>query len=181
MEIKLLSEEDKLRYKSDIIEILEGADKEFVPPLSSRVSTSDTDLSGGACNKNGCFSYYLDMIGGEILGAFSEKGLIGFVAFRKNVERPYIGRETFPNVYISTLVVSPFARGMGLTKKMYSRLIFEICPEASFFTRTWSENGAHLKILSDFGFTLHKRIPNDRGEGIDTVYLCLQAKKPAAV
>ena len=177
MEIKLFSEEDKLHYKSDVIEMLEASDKEFIPPLSSRASTSQTDLSGGSCSKNGCLSYYSDMIEGEILGAFLEGELVGFVAYRRNVVRPYIDEDTFPNVYVSTLIVRKTARGMGLTKKMYSYLFTEICPECNVFTRTWSQNAAHLKILSDFGFNIHKRIPDDRGKGIDTVYLHLPSRK----
>ena len=62
------------------------------------------------------------------------------------------------------------ARGKGLTQKMYDFLFNNLYANSNIFTRTWSTNFAHLKILTKFGFELIKTIPNDRGENIDTVY-----------
>ena len=176
MNFKLFSGEDKIKYRNDILKMLVVSDKEFVPPLSARTSTSQTNFKGGACQENGCASYCDDMLEGQILGAFSDGELLGFVAFRENVERTYITKESFPNVYVSTLIVKPSARGRGLTSEMYSYLFFELFPESNIFTRTWSTNIAHLKILSRFGFETFKTVDNDRGQGIDTVYFKLSAK-----
>jgi hypothetical protein len=37
-------------------------------------------------------------------------------------------------------------------------------------TRTWSTNASHLDLLDELGFDLIKRVEDDRGDGIDTVY-----------
>lgn len=36
--------------------------------------------------------------------------------------------------------------------------------------RTWSTNGAQEHILDKLGYSLVRRLKDDRGEGIDTVY-----------
>ena len=74
-----------------------------------------------------------------------------------------------PNIYISTLLVTPCGRGQGLTRKMYE-FLFNEYKNANVFTRTWSTNEAHIKILLGFGFETIKVLENDRGNGIDTVY-----------
>ena len=80
-----------------------------------------------------------------------------------------IGEEDLPNIYISTLLVSPEGRGKGLTSKMYE-ILFAEYENANIFTRTWSTNEAHIKILSKFGFEAMLILKNDRGNGIDTIY-----------
>ena len=75
-----------------------------------------------------------------------------------------------PNIYLSTLVLSAESRGKGITKKLYAHLFNELYPEKNIFTRTWSTNAPHIKILDYFGFDEMVRIKNDRGNGIDTVY-----------
>lgn len=52
---------------------------------------------------------------------------------------------------------------------MYAYL-FSAYKNANIFTRTWSTNFAHIKILQAFGFETVKVLKNDRGSGIDTVY-----------
>ena len=51
--------------------------------------------------------------------------------------------------------------------------LFEKYSDRPIFTRTWSTNLAHIKILEKFGFSEHLRIKNHRGENIDTVYFAL--------
>ena len=68
-------------------------------------------------------------------------------------------------------VVAPVARGQGLMKGFYREMI-RLFPQCHIYTRTWSTNMAHIKILQGFGFEELKRIPNHRGQGIDTVYYC---------
>ena len=108
----------------------------------------------------------------KILAMLENGKLLGFVSFRENFTSDVVKEETLPNIYISTLVVRSEARGMGLTKKAYAYLFESLYPERHVFTRTWSTNNAHIRILSGFGFSELKRIPNDRGAGIDTVYYC---------
>lgn len=169
MEFKLLTENEKEIFGSQMINMLTLADKEFVPPLSERSSTTQGNLSSRSAT-GGINAYYAEMAKQEILCAFDNGELLGFVSYRKNYTSEHISKSELPNIYISTLVLSPAARGRGLTLKMYSFLFDELYPECSVFTRTWSTNIAHTKILSKFGFSELLRKENDRGDGIDTVY-----------
>ena len=87
-----------------------------------------------------------------------------------------IKEDTLPNIYLSTLVLKPEARGKKLTFYMYDYLFNILYPESNIFTRTWSTNIPHIKILSKFDFDEFIRKPNDRGEGIGTVYFCKTRK-----
>ena len=164
MEKRLLLESEKEAYKEAILEMMKIADKDFVPPLSSRTSTTQTSFGG----EGGIELYFGEMMKQRLLGAFEGENLFGLVSFRENFESDVVKES--PNLYISTLFLHPDSRGRGLTKELYSYLFFELYPNRRVFTRTWSTNTAHIKILEFFGFELICRIKNDRGEGIDTVY-----------
>jgi len=110
------------------------------------------------------------MLREQMLAAVEGERLLGFVTFVENLSCKYFGAESFPNLYICTLLLSPDARGRGITRQMYTYLFDTLYPKHNLFTRTWSTNAAHIKILSRFDFALIARIENDRGAGIDTVY-----------
>lgn len=172
MEFLMLSEKEKEIYNNDILKLLEISDNEFVPPLSKRYSTTQQNLkSSENSGDGGVLNYHKQVIKQCILGAFEGNKLLGFVSFKENVVTDII--KTTPNIYISTLVLHPDARGKNLTFKMYDYLFNELYKGVSVFTRTWSSNAAHIKILSKFNFSQYKIIENDRGEGIDTIYFSL--------
>jgi len=172
MEFLIFDDEHKKKYSDDIFKMLSDGDREFVPPLSSRSSTTQKNLSFscGTLNTDGVKMYFDGMMSQIILGCIEDGKLLGFVSLRENYTCDNINENTFPNIYISTLIVSPEARGMGLTKKMYTHLFDTIYADRNVFTRTWSTNGAHIAILEKFGFVNTVCIENDRGQGIDTVY-----------
>lgn len=172
MEFIVLSKEQKKQYEKEIVEMMKVSDEDFVPPLSHRKSTTQTDLSFGEGSIDGLYSYFNEMVKQEILGFFDDDTLLGFVSFKEN----YLTNEikNTPNIYLSTLILKPEARGKNLTFKAYDYLFNVLYPKVSIYTRTWSTNFAHIKILSKFNFELLLRKPNDRGEGIDTVYFCLE-------
>ena len=170
MDFILLTDAQKKEYRGDIFDILLACDKDFVPPLSTRFSTADTAFSAATGAENGITAYFEDMIGQHILAAIEDGVLLGFVSFKSDLVNAVIGADTLPNLYICTLLLAPAARGKGVTAKMYAHLFDTLYPNVNLFTRTWSTNAAHLKILDRFGFSLIKRIENDRGKGIDTVY-----------
>lgn len=172
MQFRVLTEQEKLTYKNDVIEMLKGSDKDFIPPLSARTSTTQSDLSATESSEQGLLSYYQEMNKQQILGAFDEQGFIGFVSYRENYLSSEIGEDYLPNIYLSTLVLKPEARGKRVTYQMYDYLFNQLYPNHSIFTRTWSTNVAHIRILSKFDFIEFIRKPNDRGKGIDTVYFC---------
>ena len=166
MDKRLLSDGEKELYSAEILEMMKISDKDFVPPLSERSSTTDGVLTG--LQGSGIENYFRDMMKQKVLGAFEDGRLFGIVSFRENYSCDVIREE--PNIYISTLFLHPDSRGRGLTKELYSYLFYELYKGIPIFTRTWSTNFAHLKILDFFGFTPIHRIPNHRGEGIDTIY-----------
>ena len=180
MQFKLLDHKDKNSFENDIIEMLIESDKDFVPPISARSSTLDKNFSE-ASTENGILSYYSGMKGQQILGAFDEGKLVGFVSYRENFVSDEISSSELPNIYVSTLVLSKGARGKGVTKKMYTYLFCELYADRNVFTRTWSTNCAHTKILLDFGFFEIIRKENDRGVGIDTVYYKKKASLGVAI
>ena len=170
MDFLLLSPAQKEQYRAQLFALLEQGDNDFVPPLSARFSTSDTAFSAETVSKNGVLAYFNDMIREDILAAVEDGALLGFVTFKKDLVKPPLDESTLPNLYICTLLVDPAARGRALTKRMYAHLFDTLYPNVNLYTRTWSTNAAHIAILSHFGFSLFKRIENDRGPGIDTVY-----------
>ncbi len=170
MEFRLFGEEEKQRYRSDILGMMQEADQDFVPPLSARTSSVQKDLANAVSSENGIALYYEEMSKQEILGAFEGELLLAFVSFRTNYSNDVIGKETFPNIYMSTLILKSIAKGKGLTMKLYDHLFHALYPQCDVYTRTWSTNAPHSRILSKFSFEEIARFVNDRGEGIDTVY-----------
>ena len=172
MILKPLNDIEKPYFRDKIGALLAECDSEFIPPLSSRSSTTQSNLSQ---NEGGDgISAYLDaLMEQEIICALDNDSLLAFVSYRKDYVCPEIDESLTPNIYLSTLIVAPDARGGGITRKIYSYL-FEKYSDRRVFTRTWSPNFVHIKILEGFGFSEHHRIKDHRGEGIDTVYFRLR-------
>ena len=176
MQFRVFNETEKVQYQEELLEILSINDKNFIPPLSQRSGTTQANLQGSA-EKSDILPYFYKMMEQNILAMFFEGKLFGFVSYIDNYVSDVIGAETHPNIYMSTLALRPECRGKGATKKAYAHLFSECCPERNVYTRTWSTNGPHIHILNGFGFEELKRIPNDRGEGIDTVYFYKNREK----
>lgn len=176
MEFTILNKKQKSLYSSDILNMMEFCDNDFVPPLSKRKSTTQSNLTPGAedCYNSGITYYHEEMMKQEILAAVLDEKLLGFVSFKENMSFKNIKTKDIPNIYISTLILHPNARGKGITAKMYDYLFNVLFLDRNIYTRTWSTNTAHIKILNKFGFKEIDRITDDRGEGIDTVYFALQ-------
>ena len=169
MNILILNKKEEKEYYSAILQMLREADGEFFPPLSMRSSSTQTELSNLEKNSNGVLNYFEELKKQRFLVACEDCELLAFVSYREEYLNSEINEDFLPNIYISTLVVKPSARGKGLTYKMYEKL-FEEYKGTNIFTRTWSENTAHITILKRFGFDTFKVLENDRGAGIDTVY-----------
>lgn len=169
MEIKILEKNECEKFYGEILEMLIAGDDEFVPPLSARNSTTQKNLKGSEKKPNGILSYFEEMKKQRIMVATEENKLIAFLSFRENFINEKITEDDTPNIYISTLIVHPEGRGRRLTQTMYS-ILFDTYKDVNIFTRTWSTNAAHIRILSKFSFETLCTIENDRGKGIDTVY-----------
>jgi ribosomal protein S18 acetylase RimI-like enzyme len=171
MQFIILDDRQKAEYSNQILEMVKEGDKDFVPPLSARSSTTQTNLTGGESSFNGVISYFDEMMKQKIICAVEDDKVLGFVSFKENYVTDAFDKT--PNIYLSTLILRPEARGKNLTFNMYDYLFNAVYPKSSIYTRTWSTNAPHVKILSKFNFDEILRKKNDRGEGIDTVYYAL--------
>lgn len=152
----------------DIHALLVQADQEFIPPLSSRGSSTQTDLSQTQSVSQGAKAYYETMAAQPAILAVDETGkCVGFMAFKRDYTCEYVG-ET-PNLYASTCVVHPSTRGQKLMERFYRKMI-ELFPQCHIFTRTWHTNYPHLRVLEKLGFAQIARLKDHRGPGLDTVY-----------
>jgi len=157
------------QYYDEILKMLTDADDEFFPPLSARNSTTQSDLLSGEKSENGVLSYFEELKKQKFMVATEEGRLLAFVSFKENYTNDEIKENNLPNIYLSTLIVKKDARGRGITSKMYEKL-FDAYKDVNVFTRTWSTNIAHIKILEKFNFKTFRVLKDDRAEGVDTVY-----------
>lgn len=175
MVIQILSQDEQAVYYDEILEMLYAGDKDFVPPLSARSSTTQSDLTSSSSNEDGVRLYFNEMKKQRFLVATEGETLLAFVSFKENYTNSAIDENLLPNIYISTLIVKPEARGKHLTQTMYD-MLFKAFADRNILTRTWSTNAAHIRILSKFDFKTLSILENDRGQGIDTIYFI---KRPA--
>lgn len=170
MEFLLLSKEEKEIYKDEIFTLLKAADDDFLPPLSQRSVNRETNRNTFSDTKSdeNIRDYASAMARENILAIFEDGELSGFVSFAENLKSEIIA-ET-PNIYIGTAVISEKLRGRGTLTRAYDHLFTALYPKHNLFTRTWSTNSAHIRVLDKFGFEKIKTLKNDRGEGIDTIY-----------
>ena len=174
MDISVLKQKEQHKISDKAYELLAAADNEFVPPLSSRKSSTQRDFSK-AVQGDSIKEYFEQLKSQRFASVFEEGELIAFVSFKENYTCSEISENELPNIYLSTLVVSPKARGKGVTTALYQKLFTEY-EKVNIFTRTWSTNFAHIKILGKYGFEVIKVLKDDRGVGIDTIYF-KKAKK----
>ena len=167
MELRYFDSVAVCGYGEAIQELLVMADKEFIPPLSSRGSSTQADLQSTNTVSVGAKAYFEAMCPQPVVVAVEDGVCMGFMAFKRNYTCEYY--EKTPNIYASTCVVHPNARGKGLMRGFYEK-IMEVFPDHSVYTRTWHTNISHLKVLDRLGFSLLIRLPDHRGPGMDTVY-----------
>lgn len=156
-------------YADDIQALLTMSDKEFVPPLSSRVSSTQAQLSGNIDTPEGIKTYYESMSAQPVVVAVESGRCIGFMAFKQDYLCQQV--QIIPNLYASTCVVHPDARGQRLMQRFYEEMI-RLFPQHHIFTRTWHTNTSHLRVLNKLEFYECARLPEHRGPGMDTVYFC---------
>lgn len=176
MKIEILSRQEQEKYYDEVLEMLICGDEEFVPPLSARNSSTQKNLSSNKKSENGILEYFESVKKQRMMVATENGKLLAFVSFREDYTNDEIHAEDLPNIYLSTLIVKPEGRGKGLTQKMYE-ILFKEYEQGNIFTRTWSTNAAHIRILSKFQFETVCVLKNHRGEGIDTIYF---VKRPCA-
>ena len=176
IEIKLLNEEEKEQVKNELWNILCEINYEFVPPLSSRDSTTidfNTMTNTNIIEMDKPQKYFDEVIKQEIIISRkkSDNQVIGFMSFRPNYTIT-IENESIVCHYISTLGVLKSERGQGIANQFYKKIeeIATMQNAKIIATRTWGFNKTHINLLLNSKYKSHV-IKNDRGPGIDTVYL----------
>ncbi len=154
------------KQKEEIWNLLKAADREFVPPLSERRDTTQEALAPGAASEGTPRAYFEKMLTQRFLCVSEKKKVIGFMTYIPEHTLELSDGDVVCE-YISTIVVDKNYRNQGITALMYQKMMEK---HKRLGTRTWSLNDAHLHLLKKMGFSCVNTIPNDRGEGIDTVY-----------
>ena len=158
--------------KSQVFQLLQETEGEFVPPLHVRSSTTQKELAGKRWlseeeKENNLEAYFREMSGQRFIVAQEGETVLGFLSFKPELPMEVDGRNLIAN-YISTIVVRPGERNKGIGSGMYRRLI-EVMGESGFFvTRTWETNTFHQQILDRLGFRLLSRIDEGRKDADGT-------------
>lgn len=166
MILKVFEKLEDARYLAQLRALLVLGDREFIPPLSSRTSTTQQGLASAEA-VGGIDAYFEEMKVQSFVLALEGDVVAGFMSFRRDHKGAHIPEG--PNLYASTSVVHPDFRGKGLMTGFYREMI-RAYPTLPIYTRTWDGNVGHLKVLDRLGFSLLAEIKNDRGPGIHTVY-----------
>lgn len=146
---------------------------EFVPPLDVRSSPVQVGFSA---EQPSCGAYVDGMLAQHcaVLG-WGDLPVAAVLSARTDYE-PLAG--VGPCVYLSTVAAHPAARGSGLGRLLMAALL-ERFPAQAVVSRTWSTNTASLRLHASFGFTVRSIVSDDRGPGVDTVYLHRPASSAA--
>ena len=164
-----------------VIDLLTACDDEFVPPLSSRHSTTQRELESVIANTAGIttvivgavIEYFDDMRRHPIVLAVDEgddgERLVGFVSYIRDYRLDFIDE---PVTYVSTICVDKRRRKHGTASRLYERLEDIVHSQGGgvIALRTWSTNAAHCRLLDKLGYGRVKRIPDDRMPHVDTLY-----------
>lgn len=159
------------QYQQNVWHLLCKYDHSFIPALSSRQSTSQSNLALNNPSKAQPIDYFQNILKQSIFLAVNDDNkVIGFMSYKPS----YISEDLQDNIdtiYITTIIVDEAYRGNGVTSTFY-HLIEELAHAAKkpIMTRTWSTNTAHISVLKKIGMMEIKRLTDARGKGIDTVY-----------
>lgn len=156
-------------YQQQIRNLLILCDNEFVPPLSSRISSTQQQLKNAMPQNHFVDNYFACLCDQMNCILVEDNKVIGFVSYIENTV-------TELEVYISTIIVNPDYRRKRYAQELY-RHILTCYPDTKIRVRTWSTNVGHINLLNHLGFTEYRRIKDDRGEGIDTIYFEINANK----
>jgi ribosomal protein S18 acetylase RimI-like enzyme len=178
--IAVAKKPEKDLHKDAIWSLLCRSEDEFFPPLSCRASTTQSELTKER-ESAPPRAYFNQMIKQDFLLAFQEESLVGFLSFIHNYTNKnilYNDRVVHRdlNNYITTICVDSGSRKHGIAHQLYSSIeaCLPECLQTRFVsTRTWSSNKAQNALLRKRGYTMCKRIEDDRkflGITDDTLY-----------
>ena len=144
---------------------------DFVPPLTSREGTTQSDLRERDPAAAAPDGYLTQLLQQDLILCRRGDQTAGFLSFRGDHRDPRFA-DLCPCLYVSTIAVRHHLRRHGIARALY-RELFDL-PEPMppwIVLRTWSTNTGHLQLLSRLGFTTILNLKDDRAAGVDTVYL----------
>ncbi|MFW9915570.1 MAG: GNAT family N-acetyltransferase [Candidatus Thorarchaeota archaeon] len=165
--------EESLR--NQFLRILSVVDQDFVPALSRRQS----------------LEFWIQLFEkGIILYAIEDETIAGFLAYYPSLNavmleelRPFVNinpvlsspatNKPFQGAYLHFIAVSPEFRGKQVGSGLMTALLEDAQRNGAAKLRvvTWSTNERSLNLYKKHGFLEFRCIDNDRGKGIDSVYL----------
>lgn len=104
----------KEKYAEDIKALLKEADLEFVPPLSSRSGTTQTELLDAVGEAGSIEPYYKSISRQRAILAIANGKVLGFMSLIPNHNIPNISESLEKNVYLSTIIVRREYRKSGI-------------------------------------------------------------------
>lgn len=171
-----------------IYNLLIACDKEFVPPLSTRNTTTQVNFNLG-CTLSDLYPYqYLtDILKQQNILAIVDDLIVGIMSFRYN----YKFGEAFDiniskdalNNYVSTICINKDYRRYGIAGRLYNYIENNLPNKYKgdyVSTRTWSTNKSHINLLYKYNYSLAYTVANDReynGTKLDTLYFIKYLKK----
>lgn len=161
--------------KRQIWEILCQCDDEFYPRLSARESSSQKNLDhlgDGTPENVQPTSYFAEMILQDFILSYEGDTVTGFMTFKQDYLCEALA-SFGKSLYITTVCVRKECRGRGVMNVLYDYMEQEAAKTLGcglISTRTWSLNDAQLHALPNRGYEEICTLPNDRGQGVDTIY-----------
>lgn len=132
-----------------IYDILVSCDNEFVPPLSTRNATTQTDFNSiVSCEIP--YQYWINILKQKNILAYVDDCLAGFMSFKCNYDignwfNVKIGKNIINN-YISTVCIYKDYRRLGLAKKMYNYIENNL-PNKYRSSKDWCTLAQIIKLL----------------------------------
>lgn len=134
------------------VDFVKKADSEFIPPLFERAEFVD-QLKNGLNNR-------------ALITVDKNNKFVAAAMY----ETDYCGDKD--SAYLTFFRVVPEHRNLGIGFWFRQLLLKHLKAEGfkCVVTRTWSSNTEMIRLIEKTGFSPTKRIKNDRGPGIDTLY-----------
>ncbi len=101
--------------KQQIFDLLVECDKDFLPPLSSRMSS--TDSSFVELQHPLPIQYFESIIQQDFIIAKTENKIVGFLSYIHQYSNPSLPQTASSN-YVTTTCISPKFRGKGISKQL---------------------------------------------------------------
>lgn len=152
--------------------LLQATDHEFVPRISSRTSSTQAELTGEPAQEPSIEPYLEALLTQRFVIATDTESdaFSAFISYKPNYTLP--NHPAGPGHYVTTTIVHPDHRRHRLAATMYQTVMSQArTDETIIIARTWSTNYPRLRLASALDFTVDARITDDRGPGVDTVYL----------